>query len=118
MAEPSPSPRKARTGGLFQLPAKKSEVPAARSLFGRPTGAGVGASGFGSINGKTAAATVNTGAVRKFLRSSKSQSPPSSAEKRRTRDKKLWDLCGGDVRRWNRGDFGVEEGFAMKAARW
>jgi len=118
MAEPSPSPRKARAGGLFQLPAKKSEVPAARSLFGRPAGAGAGASGFGSINGKTAAATVNTGAVRKSLRSSKSQSPPSSAEKRRMRDKKLWDLCGGDVRRWNRGDFGVEEGFAMKAARW
>jgi hypothetical protein len=118
MAEPSPSPRKARTGGLFQLPAKKSEVPAARTLFGRPVGTGVGASGFGSINGKTAAATVNTGSVRKSLRSSKSQSPPSSAEKRRMRDKKLWDLCGGDVRRWNRGDFGVEEGFAMKAARW
>jgi ubiquitin-conjugating enzyme E2 S len=116
MAEPSPSPRKARTGGLFQLPAKKSEVPAARTLFGRPAG-GAGA-GFGSINGKTAAASVNTGAVRKSQRSSKSQSPPSSAEKRRMRDKRLWDLCGGDVRKWNRGDFGAEEGFAMKAARW
>lgn len=118
MAEPSPSPRKARLGGggLFQLPAKKSEVPAARTLFGRPAGAGAGASGFGSINGKTA--TVNAGAIRKSQRSSKSQSPPSSAEKRRMRDKRLWDLCGGDVRRWNRGDFGAEEGFAMKAARW
>jgi hypothetical protein len=105
-------------GGLFQLPAKKSEVPAARTLFGRPAGAA--GSGFGSINGKAAAAAgiVNAGAVRKSLRGSKSQSPPSSAEKRRMRDKRLWDLCGGDVRRWNRGDFGAEEGFAMKAARW
>jgi len=121
MAEPSPSPRKARTGGLFhQLPAKRSEVPAARTLFGKPAGgagSGVGASGFGSINGK-AAATGNAGAVRKSQRSGKSKSPPSSAEKRRMHDKRLWDLCGGDVRKWNRGDFGAEEGFAMKAARW
>jgi len=115
MAEPSPSPRKARAGGLFQLPAKKSDVPAARTLFGRPAGAGagVGCSGFGSINGKTSA-----GAVKKSSRSHGSQSPPSSAEKRRMRDKQLWELCGGDVRKWNRGDFGPEEGFAMKAARW
>lgn len=126
MAEPSPSPRKFRAGGgnLFQLPAKKSEVPAARTLFGRR--AGVGASGFGSINGKDSATASATpaGVVKKSSRrhgggsSRSSQSPPSSAEKRRQRDKELWDLCGGDVRRWNRGDFGKGEGFAMKAARW
>ena len=31
-------------------------------------------------------------------------------------EKKLWRLCGGDVRRWNRGDFGGY--FQVKGARW
>ena len=146
MAEPSPSPRKARggAGGLFRLPAKRSEVPvAARTLFGssRPAGGGSGAAGFGfgSINGRgggTAAAGGGGGSgggvgkqQQRPLRrrgsngKSKSQSPPpppSSAEKRRLRDKRLWELCGGDVRRWNRGEFGtVEEGgLGVKGGRW
>ena len=48
----------------------------------------------------------------------------SSAEKRRAEQKRraelearLWDLCGRDVGRWNRGDFDGEP-FVMKAKRW
>ncbi|WPG99564.1 Ubiquitin-conjugating enzyme E2 S-C [Acrodontium crateriforme] len=54
---------------------------------------------------------------------SKPQSPSSAekkrAEERRRRDldAKLWDLCGGDIKRWNRGDFDGEP-FANKASRW
>lgn len=100
MAEPSPSPRKARTGGrLFGTPAKKGgEV---RNLFGRPTASSAFASGSATPTDRVL----------------KPRSPPSSAERRRSRDKRLWELCGGDVRRWNRGDFGGES-FSMKAARW
>lgn len=96
MAEPSPSPRKARTGGLFQTPAKKgAEV---RNLFGRPAGLTAAAAGSSRVR--------------------KSASPPTEAERRRLRDRRLWELCGGDIRRWNRGEFGGEEGFVMKAGRW
>lgn len=100
MAEPSPSPRKARTGGrLFGTPAKKGgEV---RNLFGH-----AGAVGAGARPGMAGAGGV-----------AKPRSPPSSAERRRTRDKRLWELCGGDVRKWNRGEF-EGESFPMKAARW
>jgi len=49
--------------------------------------------------------------------------PPSSAERRSQEadrkaelEVKLWDLCGQDVRRWNRGDFDGEP-FKMKAKR-
>jgi hypothetical protein len=31
-------------------------------------------------------------------------------------EEKLWRLCGGDVGRWNRGDFGGY--FEVKGARW
>lgn len=102
MAEPSPSPRKIRSGPLFQTPAKKSDVPAARTLFGRP----VAAAGTPNVN-----FTGNGKGVKK------SPPSPSSAEMRRLRDKRLWELCGGDVKKWNRGEF-EGEGFAMKAARW
>jgi ubiquitin-conjugating enzyme E2 S len=106
MTNPTPSPRKSRPAGvgLFGTPAKKGNEPAARNLFGRPTAA-AGPSIFstGTAKGKGV---------------QKPPSPPSSAEKRRQRDKRLWELCGGDVKKWNRGDFGGEEGFEMKAARW
>ncbi|KAK5137382.1 hypothetical protein LTR08_008960 [Meristemomyces frigidus] len=45
---------------------------------------------------------------------------PLSAEKRREesqRAAKLWKLCGGDVKRWNRGEFDGEP-FGKKAGRW
>ncbi len=52
------------------------------------------------------------------------QRSPSSAEKKREEDRrraelkrKLWDLCGQDVERWNRGDFDGEP-FNVKARRW
>lgn len=99
MLNPSPSPRKARTAGVGLF--GKNHDPAARNLFGRPAGPPL----FGTPK-----------ASGKGVR--KTPSPPSSAEKRKQRDKRLWELCGRDVRKWNRGEFGDEEGFAMKAARW
>ncbi len=49
---------------------------------------------------------------------------PSSSEKKRDEaqrkaelEAKLWEMCGRDVGRWNRGDFDGEP-FAMKARRW
>ena len=49
---------------------------------------------------------------------------PSSSEKKRQEaqrrvelDAKLWELCGRDVRRWNRGEFGGEV-LTVKARRW
>lgn len=103
MLNPSPSPRKARPAGVG-LFGKKTADPAARNLFGRPAGPAPPLFGTPKASGKSG--------VRK------TPSPPSSAEKRKSRDKRLWDLCGRDVRKWNRGEFGVEEGFEMKAARW
>jgi ubiquitin-conjugating enzyme E2 S len=105
MTNPTPSPRKARPAGvgLFGTPAaKRGNDPAARNLFGRPA-AGPSLFSMSKVNGKGV---------------HKAPSPPSSAEKRKQRDKKLWELCGGDVKKWNRGEFGSEEGFEMKAARW
>lgn len=49
---------------------------------------------------------------------------PNSAEKkaeqmrkRKQLESKLWTMCGGDIERWNRGDFNGEP-FAKKARRW
>ena len=49
---------------------------------------------------------------------------PSSAEKKREErerraalDEKLWALCGGDIKRWNRVDFDGEP-FRRRAGRW
>lgn len=54
----------------------------------------------------------------------KTKLSPTSAEKKarekrkkEERDRRLWELCSGDVRRWNRGDFAGEP-FGMKARRW
>ena len=49
---------------------------------------------------------------------------PSASEKKRAAakrkfemDAKLWELCGRDIQRWNRGDFDTQP-FEMKAKRW
>ena len=49
---------------------------------------------------------------------------PSSSEKKREEAKRkaelnarLWELCGRDIRKWNRGEFGGEV-FQVKARRW
>ena len=45
---------------------------------------------------------------------------PSSSEKKKRRvelDAKLWELCGRDIGRWNRGEFDGEP-FVKKARRW
>lgn len=38
-------------------------------------------------------------------------------QKRRELNSKLWEACGKDIRRWNRGDFGAQF-LEKKAARW
>ena len=55
----------------------------------------------------------------KAVSKTKKKSPSSSEKKKRKEelDAKLWELCGRDVRRWNRGDFG-EGVFKVKAGRW
>ncbi|THW14343.1 hypothetical protein D6D23_09415 [Aureobasidium pullulans] len=48
------------------------------------------------------------------IRKSQSQSPKEV--KAKALERKLWRLCGGDIERWNRGDFGGF--FEIKGARW
>lgn len=56
-------------------------------------------------------------------RVSKTKSPKASDTKRQQQQRedglnaKLWELCGRDIKRWNRGDFGSEI-FQKKAGRW
>lgn len=53
----------------------------------------------------------------------KTKSPSSTEKKARERrkreelERKLWRMCGGDVERWNRGDFAGQP-FGCKARRW
>lgn len=93
-SQPTPSPRKARF--QMQTPPKKQAPP--RSLFDRAS----------FTNGNSVA---------------KSRSPKSADKRREERqrrielDARLWQACGGDIVRWNRGDFDGQP-FSMKAARW
>lgn len=93
-SQPTPSPKKSRF--QMQTPPKKQQPP--RSLFDRPP----------FSNGSSVF---------------KSRSPRSADKKREERqrraelDARLWQACGGDIARWNRGDFDGQP-FTMKAARW
>lgn len=49
------------------------------------------------------------------------RSTPSPAERRRRQtalSARLWVLCGGDVGRWNRGEFGAGVIWGLKGGRW
>lgn len=94
--EPSPSPRKLRRDP-FATPAKRN----GRSLFG----------GLTTPEPKPSSGILKT-------------RPPSSAERQRLEldrrsklDAKLWMLCGGDIKKWNRGEFDGAP-FPTKAGRW
>lgn len=94
--EPSPSPRKLRRE-LFATPAKRN----GKSLFSGIT-------------------TPEPKPGRGILRPRQ----PLSAERQRAEldrraklEEKLWALCGGDIRKWNRGEFDGAP-FAKKAGRW
>lgn len=99
-SQPTPSPKKARPHGRLHMqetPPKRTQ----RSLFDRAPFTAEGGSG-GMLKARS----------------------PSSADKRRQEkrrraelDVRLWQLCGGDIVRWNRGDFDGRP-FKMKAARW
>ncbi|KAK6443276.1 hypothetical protein LTR95_000101 [Oleoguttula sp. CCFEE 5521] len=93
------SPRKQRGKGILDFQSPRKQLPKSRDLFGFATPGNVGGGVF------------------------KPRSP-SSAEKRRheqqRRDSlnaKLWEMCGQDIARWNRGDFGGGV-FTMKGGRW
>ena len=93
-SQPTPSPKKARFH--MQTPPKKQPPP--RSLFDH-------------------APFSDGGSVFK-ARSPKSADKRREERQRRAElDAKLWQACGGDVARWNRGDFDGQP-FTMKAARW
>lgn len=94
--EPSLSPQKLRRE-LFDTPAKRS----AKALFGGIT---------------TTEPKTSKGILKPKL--------PSFAERQRAEqdrraklDEKLWALCGGDIKKWNSGDFDGAP-FPTKAERW
>ena len=63
--------------------------------------------------------TKKTSPTSSYAGITKNQSP-SSSEKRKKRvafGAKLWELCGRDIKRWNRGDFDGEP-LTKKAGRW
>lgn len=68
----------------------------------------------GAVVGASSAAVASAG-VRKSPRAVKSNKSDEQKKREKT-EAKLWKLCGGDVERWNRGDFG---GFLnIKSSRW
>lgn len=92
------SPRKANCR-LFGIPSKRSDENTFEDMVSVTSGRR-----YGKMKGK--------------------RKSPSPAEREReaeqlraNADSKLWAQCGGDIRRWNRGDFDGEP-FKKKAARW
>jgi ubiquitin-conjugating enzyme E2 S len=59
----------------------------------------------------------NRGGIFKKRSPSSSEKKRQEAKRRAELDAKLWELCGRDVRKWNRGEFGGEV-FQVKARRW
>ena len=59
----------------------------------------------------------NNGGIFKTKSPSSSEKKQQEAKRKAELDAKLWDLCGRDIARWNRGDFDGEP-FKMKAKRW
>jgi ubiquitin-conjugating enzyme E2 S len=59
----------------------------------------------------------NRGGIFKKRSPSSSEKKQQEAKRRAELDAKLWELCGRDVGKWNRGEFGGEM-FSVKAKRW
>lgn len=112
-------------GALLSSPPRRRKMPAANriSLMRSST---VEENGYGAdpFAGSTLLAS-RPGAIRAGV---KKPSPPLWMAKKtsstKTKDeskaeqmeKRLWEMCGGDVDKWNRGEFG--DYFKIKAARW
>lgn len=100
----SPSPRKMRTN-LFETPGSAAQQ-VSRSLFGKMTAAAVDDSEMSIF-----------GPRREVFSSSIENAAEVERSKRSAEDARLWELCGGDIKRWNRGDFDGQP-FKVKASRW
>lgn len=94
--EPSPSPRKLRRE-LFATPAKR-----------------IGKTPFGGI---TTPEPKPGGNILKSRQPSSAERQRAELDRRVKLDEKLWALCGGNIKKWNRGEFDGAP-FATKAGRW
>lgn len=114
--ENSPSPKKAVRRGLFDSPPKRPM--GSKGLFGSDVAAP--SNNMNSRRDVAVATTTTPHALRGILK----PRSPNSADRRRQEDErrvaldaKLWKLCGGDIKRWNRGDFNGEP-FKRVGGRW
>lgn len=94
-ADPTPSPRKARLQRPV-TPVKPATQPG--GLFGFRT-------------------PKSGGGILKPISPSESEKKRQARERKAQLDAKLWKLCGGDIKRWNQGDFDGQP-FKKMAARW
>lgn len=94
--EPSPSPRKLRRE-LFATPGKRK----GKALFAR---------------GTTPEPKPSRGILKTRVASSEERQR-ADMDRRAKLDEKLWAMCGGDIKKWNRGEFNGAP-FATKAGRW
>jgi ubiquitin-conjugating enzyme E2 S len=67
--------------------------------------------------GKDVSTPENRGGIFKKRSPSSSEKKWQEAKRRAELDARLWEVCGRDVGRWNRGEFGGEV-FSVKAKRW
>ncbi|GAB7361013.1 hypothetical protein MBLNU230_g1056t1 [Neophaeotheca triangularis] len=117
LANPTPSPRKTRNP--FFAPAKTTPLAPPKLAF--PLKQQQAANTTRADTSTTNHKTKGKGKAKAI--SKPPPSSPSSAEKRaraasEARVRKMWELCGGDVGEWNRGSFGSELGWEVKASRW
>jgi ubiquitin-conjugating enzyme E2 S len=130
-AIPSLSPRRARRGrGIFEVKSHLTPAPPDSSFlensFFRPGPTAPAPrqqqqqqQGHGPTTLQTPSHFFSSPSS---LAVSSSFSVPSARERRDAArradlDAKMWELCGGDIARWNRGDFDGDL-FRRKAARW
>ena len=103
-ADATPSPRKSR---FVPKTPGSSRAAAPKPLF-QP---------FGATLEAAVSTPQNRGGIFKKCSPSSSEKKRQEAQRRAELDAKLWELCGRDVRKWNRGEFGGEV-FQVKARRW
>lgn len=122
-AEPSPSPRKTRRNRPITPPARTTRSAKAGEKRGGRGGGGGGnlftpVRNFDSNAHKGGITKHRSPSSSSDLKAAETQPREASAKDKKAQlEAQLWELCGRDIGRWNRGDFGqgVYEG---RAARW